>query len=159
MRACLDAEARNERWKSATVDANNLSELELTLGDVPGAVRDGAQSMEYADRSGNTFRRKVAHTAHADALHQAGQRTEALTLFCEAETLQAELQPDYPWLYSFWGFQYCDLLLAEPERAAWRVMLTPSPLMGEGGGEGVTVCRDVEQRAAQTLRWATDVFH
>jgi hypothetical protein len=35
-------------------------------------------------------------------------------------------------------------------------MLTPSPLMGEGGGEGVTVCREVEQRAAQTLKWAEE---
>lgn len=31
--------------------------------------------------------------------------------------MQAEQQPTYPRLYSLWGFQYCDLLLFEAERA------------------------------------------
>jgi tetratricopeptide (TPR) repeat protein len=153
IRATLNINREKGEWKNAAVVASNLSRLELTLGDVPGTVQDGAQSAEYADRSGDAFQRMSKCTTHADALHQAGQRAEALALFREAEAMQAERQPDYPLLYSLWGFWYCDLLLAESERAAWRVMLTPSPLMGEGG-EGVTVCRDVEQRAAQTLAWA-----
>ena len=62
-------------------------------------------------------------TTHADALHQAGRRAEAETRFREAEQMQAERQPDYPLLYSLRGFQYCDLLLAAPERAAWQMML------------------------------------
>ena len=37
--------------------------------------------------------------------------------------MQAERQPDYPLLYSLSGFQYCDLLLTEAERAAWQVLL------------------------------------
>ena len=57
---------------------------------------------------------------HADALHQAGRRAEAETRFREAEQMQAERQPDYPLLYSLQGFQYCDLLLATSERAAWQ---------------------------------------
>ncbi len=154
MRAYVDAEARNERWENAAVGASNLSELELTLGDVPGAVREGAQSVNYVDRSEDAFQRMVNRTTHANALHRAGQRAEVLALFREAESMQAEHQPNYPLLYSLRGFGYCDLLLAEAERAAWRVMLTPSPLTGEGGGEEVTVCRDVEQRAVQTLAWA-----
>ena len=57
---------------------------------------------------------------HADALHQAGRRAEAEARFREAEQMQAERQPDYPLLYSLQGFRYCDLLLTEAERAAWR---------------------------------------
>jgi tetratricopeptide (TPR) repeat protein len=154
MRAGLQNYTLQQKWQHAAITANNLSELELTLGDVPGAVREGAQSVDYADRSEDAFQRMGNRTTHADVLHQAGQRAEALALFRAAETMQVGWQPDYPLLYSLQGFRYCDLLLAETERAAWRVMLTPSPLMGEGGGEGVTVCREVEQRAVQTLKIA-----
>ena len=107
-----------EDWKNAAISASNLSELELTLGEVAGAVGDAAQSVTYADRSGDAGERMVNRTTHADALHQAGRRAEAETRFREAEQMQKDDQPDYPLLYSLRGFQYCDLLLAAPERAA-----------------------------------------
>ena len=59
---------------------------------------------------------------HADALHQAGRRAEAETRFREVEQMQAKDQPEYPLLYALRGFQYCDLLLAAPERAAWQII-------------------------------------
>ncbi len=82
---------------------------------------DAEQSVTYADRSGDAEERMVNRTTHADALHQAGRRAEAETRFREAEQMQAESQPGYPLLYSLQGFKYCDLLLAAPERAAWRL--------------------------------------
>jgi hypothetical protein len=117
-RASRDMCVEQEDWTNAAIRASNLNELELMLGDVPGAVRDGAQSIEYADRGGDAFERLYIRTTHADALHQAGQRAEALALFREAESMQAEWQPYYPLLYSFQGFRYCDLLLDESERGA-----------------------------------------
>ncbi len=59
----------------------------------------------------------------AYALHQAGRRAEAEARFRESEEMQAERQPAYPLLYSTGGFRYCDLLLAEPERAAWQAFV------------------------------------
>ena len=97
--------------------------MELTLGEVAGAVGDAEQSVTDADRSGDAFQRLSKRTTHADALHQAGRRAEAETRFREAEQMQAEHQPAYPLLYSQQGFIYCDLLLAAPERAAWGEML------------------------------------
>src|SRR6185295_14837963 len=120
MRAGLEGAARLEDWNNAARYASNLSELELTLGDVPGAVGDAERSVTFADQSGDAFLRMVCRTTHADALHQAGRRAEALALFREAEGIQAEWQPGYPRLYSLAGFRYCDLLLAEAERAAGR---------------------------------------
>ena len=35
--------------------------------------------------------------------------------------MQAESQPEYPRLYSLSGFRYCDLLLSDAERAAWKL--------------------------------------
>ena len=120
MRAGLKMCIKQEVWKSAAVVASNLSELELTLGLVAGAVGDAEQSVTYADRSGDAFQRMGFRTTHADALHQAGRRAEAETRFREAEQMQAASQPADPLLYSLQGFQYCDLLLlAAPERAAW----------------------------------------
>jgi len=124
MRAGLKSRVEEEEyWVGAAIDASNLSELELALGEVAGAVGDAEQSMTYADRSGDAFMKMALRTTHADALHQAGRRAEAQTPFREAEQMQAERQPDYPLLYSVQGFQYCDLLLAAPERAAWHTIL------------------------------------
>lgn len=154
MRAGLKMRIKQEVWKSAAIIASNLSEMELTLGDVAAAVADAAQSVTHADRSGDAFWRMVARVTHTDALHQASRRAEAEALFREAERMQAERKPEYPLLCSQGSFRYCDLLLAAAERAAWRTLFFPSPSMGEGRGEGVDACRAVSQRAAQTLKIA-----
>ena len=150
--AATDERTRLFQLGEAARRASNLSELELTLGEVAGAVGDAEQSVTYADRSGDAFQRMSNRTAHADALHQAGRRAEAETRFREAEQMQKERQPDYPLLYSLQGFRYCDLLLAAPERAAWR-KLQQSAVSGQQS-ELVEVCRAVSQRAAQILKWA-----
>lgn len=124
MRAGLEMRIKQEIWKSAAAVTNNLSELELTLGEVNGAVRDAEQSVNYADRSRDVFFRMAFRTTHADALHQAGRWAEAETLFHEAEQMQNEGLPDYSPLSSVQGFQYCDVLLAEAERAAWWKVVT-----------------------------------
>ncbi|HAB17728.1 MAG TPA: toll/interleukin-1 receptor domain-containing protein [Verrucomicrobiota bacterium] len=149
MRAGLEMRVRQAVWTYAALEAGNLSELELTLGDVVGAVREAEQSVTYADRSGDVRQRTLMRTTHAGALHQAGHRAEAETRFREAQQIQKEVQPEYPLLYSLQGFQYCDLLLDDPEHAAWQVMQGL-----EVGGEGlVESCRAVSQRVVQTLEW------
>jgi len=119
MRAGLPIGESREDWKNAAIRAGNLSELELTLGETAGAVRDAEQTVAFADRSGDEFQRMAFRATLADALHQAGRRADALDLFREAEQMQANRQPQYPLLYSLSGFRCCDLLLADAERAAW----------------------------------------
>jgi hypothetical protein len=111
---------QQENWQQAGVGASNLSELELTLGEVSGALSDAERSVTYADRSGDAHWPMLSRITHADALHQSGRRSEAESLFREAEQMQAERQPAYPLLYSVRGFRYCDLLLAPAEREGWR---------------------------------------
>jgi tetratricopeptide (TPR) repeat protein len=129
MRAGLERRVAQEVWTSAAIIAGNLSELQLTLGDVAEAVATGEASVEHADRSGDAFRLIVNRTTCADALHQAGNMTRALELFEDAEALQAEDQPEYPRLYSLQGYRYCDLLLAQGrtaevrERAAYAIKI------------------------------------
>jgi len=79
-------------------------------------VAFGKQSVELADRGGYAPHPMTNRATWADALHQAGRWEESAAVFREAEAMQAELQPQYPRLYSLQGFRYCDLLLgwAEP---------------------------------------------
>jgi tetratricopeptide (TPR) repeat protein len=117
MQATIEMLAKQEKWKAAAINASNLSELQLTLGDVAQAVESGARSSRYADQSGDMFWRMSSRTAHADALHQAGDTAAALALFREAEQLQQEWRSYEPRLYSLRGFRYCDLLLAQGSTA------------------------------------------
>jgi len=148
MRAALEMGKSHENWIGAASRASNLSALELTLGEVPAAVRDAEQSVIFADRSGDAFQRMGKRAMQADALQQAGRYAEALELFQEAERIQAEQQAQYPRLYSLPGFQYCDLLLAEAERAAWRIEASRADVEAHS-----RVLREVAERAEQTLKW------
>jgi tetratricopeptide (TPR) repeat protein len=144
MLAGLRMRVGEENWTQAAISASNLSELELMLGDMASALQDAEQSVVYADRSCDLFRRLVQRGALADALHQAERREEAMGVFREAEAMQAEAEPGYPLLYSVRGFGYCELLLAGAERAAG------GGPEDHGAGEA---CDKVERRAAQTLEW------
>ncbi|MCL4207584.1 MAG: hypothetical protein KJ000_34295 [Pirellulaceae bacterium] len=179
MRAGLEGAVRLEDWKNAAIYSGNLSELELTLGETSGAVHSAEQSVAFADRSGDEGQRMINRTTLADARHQAGRSAEALALFREAEQMQARRQPQYPLLYSLGGFRYCDLLLADAERAAWQCShhaprddggrtkdspLVRDDLAGEGGARGrvhlaerdgyIAACDAVIERATQALQWA-----
>ena len=132
MEASVVMREKTEVWKSAAINAGNLSELLLTLGRVAEAVHWAERSVEWADRSEEWGQRMTKRTTHADALHQQGDRSAAMARFAEAEALQAERQSQYPLLYSAQGYKYCDVLLAEGDAA------------------------DVLPRAEQTLEWATN---
>jgi tetratricopeptide (TPR) repeat protein len=77
MRTGVEMCVKQANWKQASKHANNLSELELTLGEVARAVGDAEQSVAYADQGSDAFLRGATRTAHAEALHEAGDRDEA----------------------------------------------------------------------------------
>lgn len=157
MRAGLEMLVKREDWGNAAQNASNLSQLEATLGALNEAGRDAELAVNYADRSGDEIQRMLSRATHGDALHQAGARDGAAAGFAEAEAMQAEHQPGYPLLYSLRGFQYCDLLLAPAERAAWRAFLAPQPVppmqKGEESADPLTACRAVSQRAEKMFEW------
>ena len=115
MRASEAMSVKQENWLEAAKNASNLSELQLTLGEVEAAIASAERSVNHADRSEDLFQRMGKRTTHADALHQYGEQDAALKLFQEAEELQKQEQPQYPQLYSMQGFHYCDLLLTMGE--------------------------------------------
>ncbi len=113
MQAALTWTIYDENWMNAATVAGTLSELYVTLGELPKARAAAQQSVELGDRSGE-FRNRVINRARlADVLHQSGHLTEAEALFQMAEALQKGGQHAYALLYSWQGFWYCDLLLGQ----------------------------------------------
>ena len=157
MRVSGEMDVKVEEWQGAAISYSNLSELELTLGDITLAVVDAEQSLRHADASGDAAERIGNRTTLADALHQAGRRAEAAAAFREAETLQAEDQPGYPLLYSLRGFQYCDLLLSDLGLLPLLARQNPS------AEAPATVLAEVMARATQAIkiaeynRWILDI--
>jgi tetratricopeptide (TPR) repeat protein len=149
MRAAIEIYVKLQNWKDACIAVGSLSEFDLTLGDIGGAIRNGARCVEYADHSGDAYRRMTQRTTYADALHQAGRRAEAEGLFRKAEEMQVERQFDSQLLKGLAGFEYCDLLLAAPEHASWQQTLSLNP---HPSTLNLTEsCRSVSQRAAMAL--------
>ena len=157
MKASLDMDVERQEWKGAAISAGNLSELTLALGEVERAVTFGKQSIDLADRSGDSFPPILNRTTLADALHQAGRWEESAEAFREAEALQATSQPEHPRLYSLSGYRYCELLLSnrEPEDGPVLDNLAADPDAAQRFRE---TCQEVRERARQTLYWVTEVF-
>jgi tetratricopeptide (TPR) repeat protein len=155
IRAALEIQIRHESWDNSAQCANHLSELYLTFGETAGALREAEQSVVYADRSRNSGMRVMTRATHADTLHQAGHRAAAEMRFREAESMQAERDPDYRLLYETHGFQYCDLLGNVAERAAWQVFIFPhsTNLLPELAG-ALMSGHAVFKRAVETLKIA-----
>jgi transcriptional regulator with XRE-family HTH domain/tetratricopeptide (TPR) repeat protein len=133
MQAGMQASEDEKDLKGAGQDASNLSELYLILGELEKAIEFGQRSVKHAEGTVDKSLWMIAKTALADALHQFGRIVEAQHLFEEAELIQKEVQEDrYPYLYSFAGYKYCDLLISLGKYA------------------------NVKERANQTLEWAKE---
>ncbi|HEX5707057.1 MAG TPA: hypothetical protein VFX96_07165, partial [Pyrinomonadaceae bacterium] len=113
MQANLEVRISQRNWRNAAIAANNLSETYLTIGDLSQSLTYARRGVEFADQSGDSFLRMSTRTTLADTFQQAGRLSEAEDTFREAEKMQKEDQPEFPILYSLWGFRYCDFLLGQ----------------------------------------------
>ena len=109
--ANLKIRLKTEAWKEATRAAQNLVDLLLPLGRLSEAATAAQHAIDYATRSKDLSEQKGNHAYFATVCHWQGQLTQAAQSFVTAEQLQQQWQPEYPQLYSIWGFQYCALLL------------------------------------------------
>ncbi|MDJ0838755.1 MAG: toll/interleukin-1 receptor domain-containing protein, partial [Acidobacteriota bacterium] len=107
--ACTELYLSQKNWKFAAMNEGNLSELWLTLGDVPRAVEAATRVVDFADKSDDSFWKMVARTQLANARHQAAETERAAALFAEVDTLAQERGNAY--LSSTPAFFYNDLLV------------------------------------------------
>jgi tetratricopeptide (TPR) repeat protein len=153
MQAGLERDLALEGWRNAAIQAGNLSELTLTLGEVGRALAFGEQSVALADQNGDAVWRMGSRTTLADALHQAGRWEESTEAFRAAEAMQVERQPKYPRLYSLWGYRYCDLLLSRGEPEAGASLGGLAATAPEEVRRFRQACREVQERAEQLFEW------
>ncbi len=111
-------------WLSASRAACNLSEVELTLGNIIDALADSRRAIELASHLTDLDQKIMADTTCGNVLHHAGMRAEAHTLFEGAEKAQAEFVRELPELFSIQGCEYADLLLAPTELKVWCKVLS-----------------------------------
>ncbi len=162
MRAGLNSNVKAENWQQTAISASNLSQLEVTLGELASAVADARRAVDFADRiePPDLFQRIGKRTSAADALHQSGEREEARRLFEQAEALQREDQPQFELLYSLRGFSYCDLILAPAECASWQEKKSE---IRNPKSEIEAALAEAERRATRTLpialhnKWLLDI--
>lgn len=102
---------RLENWLEAALGSNNYCELKLVTGDIKASIESGRLGLTYVDRTNDDFQRTINRATFGNALHQAMAIDDAIRLFEEAELIQQKREPEYPRLYSLYGFRYCELLL------------------------------------------------
>ena len=115
-RASLRMDTEEKNWINAAICASNLSDNELVVGEVAAALATAEQSVAYGDQSGEEHQMWSTRAFHAAALHVAGRREEAESLFVDAEERLKKTKPRYPLLYANAGYRYCDLLI---EKHGW----------------------------------------
>ncbi|MCX6901647.1 MAG: TIR domain-containing protein [Verrucomicrobia bacterium] len=144
---------QHEAWGAAASCLDTLVEVDLALGRVDDAVRDAHDSVSFADRHGEEFECSYARTSLGAALHQAGDLEQAFECFGRAEKIQCERQPEIPYLHSFQGFRYCDLLLVICEKDSWHHFLfrESGGLSVDQADEALTRNEQVAKRAKRTL--------
>lgn len=148
MQTAVEMAVKQEDWKNAAIAYSNLSELQLSLGQVAIAVANAGQAVAHADTSGNTARRIAMRTTLADALHQQGDLARAGTVFAEAERMLHEDQPKYRFLYAIGGFRYSELLLNTAQRAAWWSLDDP-----QACENALQCCLTVAERGRKMFEW------
>jgi tetratricopeptide (TPR) repeat protein len=97
--------------KNASVNAGNLCDLHLTLGDKELAINYSRKGIEFDQRSESRKQKISSFGKFANILAQLGHLDEAEKHFIEAEEIQKYLIPEYPKLYSVLGFRYCEFLI------------------------------------------------
>ena len=148
------------KWSAVAQLCVGLSYTELDLGMVSEALGSATRSVTYAeqDKSKDPFGQKMRLTSKstkATALFFSGNKIAAEKLFSEVEQMQVEFQPKHPLLYSLRGFQYCELLLADSERAAWQIFFNCGLWPLEETIIHKATLQAVSQRGLETLKLAT----
>jgi len=115
MKTALRSFSKAQIWEGAHLNARNLTELYIKMGDLVQALAYAHKSLEFAALGGRPFERVSGLVDVATVLHQAGRSSEAEIIFQKAEDLQQQaghgIQPPSSLLFSTNGFWYCDLLL------------------------------------------------
>ncbi len=123
----LDINIKEKKWGNVTGEAINYSNLQLAAGYISSAIGTSERARVCASKINKKTDKELYESQKgitlanlAFAQLQSGNDKEARINFTEAERLQRLLTPDFKFLYSSQGFNYCDYLLGKGE---WKNVL------------------------------------
>ena len=153
MRLAVKITAKEEDWENAAVCAGNLNDLELSLGRIQDALKSANDALTYARKSGSINATARQYGKLAGALLHSGDCTTALKWFKETELLQAKVDR-HTLLYSQRGYFFCELLLKECEREAWRKLLG-LPMLSDNLDHREIIL-NIKNRSTQLSQWHSE---
>ncbi|HEU4889050.1 MAG TPA: toll/interleukin-1 receptor domain-containing protein [Thermoanaerobaculia bacterium] len=107
--AAVAAEAEEQRWKFAYLNARLLREAYLFTGNLGLALQTAEECLDYAERSGDPWLGMGAWSALAQVLDFLGLDEDARTCFETAETIErTQVEDGQECLICVWGFWYGD---------------------------------------------------
>jgi tetratricopeptide (TPR) repeat protein len=108
----LDDKKALKAWKYASVDANTLTSIYLSLGDLTQALTHSEDDVRYALNSGDRDQIVSALSTRGDVLHHQGDLLGSQEIFERAERIKGEgkQSPSFP--HSL-GHRRHDLLLSQ----------------------------------------------
>jgi tetratricopeptide (TPR) repeat protein len=107
----LDADVAREAWKYASVDAETLASIYLSLGDLTKALSYSKDGVEYALDSGDSDQLVSALSTQGDVLHHKGDLPESQEVFEHAKGIKGAGRQIFLFPHSL-GHRRHDLLLS-----------------------------------------------
>ncbi len=111
--SATDIAENQNNWVNVAIATGDLSLLYMTLGDVAKSVDYARKSFEFSERADDIYAKMYGYGYLGYALHEAGELSNSEDYFRKLESIQAKSQPEYTYLYSAQGFEFCDLLLSQ----------------------------------------------
>lgn len=125
LRHSLALRVEEGNWRPAVNCAFNLSDLNLMLGRIEKSLSDAKSAITYSQNPSLRVNSEIlsAHVNLGNVLFNKGETEKALSSFHDAEEFLRN-EPQCRLLYGVAGANYCNLILTEAEKAAWRQQLT-----------------------------------
>jgi hypothetical protein len=117
---------KNAQYQEAVINACNLCQMYLYLGNLERAKLYGKRAIEYSGMQQEGMLavwRTAPFTNLATAYMESGDWQKADKAFAEAVSLLHILDPNAEYLYTSRGIQYAEYLIAQQEAAIWRSWL------------------------------------
>jgi tetratricopeptide (TPR) repeat protein len=140
--------------REQAIATNHLLALQGDRGDLSQAS-ESARSIEQLIRdSSDPQTKRIGLVALAIARHLIGEHDRAAQTFEQAEALQRSTDSKHPLLHGIDGFWYCELLL---DRGEQLLAAGGHEVRGARGNHALAIFRQVRERAATILGWASEL--
>ncbi len=142
MQTALEAFVVQEKWTHAAIEAGNLSELYLVIGDLVQALNLAKRNLELAEHNRDVHLRITSRARLANALYHSNHISDAVATFRKTEEMQKKMDRISSFLYSNNGFYYCNLLLNQRKHQVVQVRAHQTIKIAKRGNWPLSIALD-----------------